>query len=137
MEPNGAPPQILNLKIFPSHRRKVLSFQKFWALMERWKVPTDYALLVGHSGQRSRLTETANGPKLGLSDNQTPSHYHSSEADFARMVAGTDRRRKRSAPPVPSGNAPLDAMGLCDLTRAAATLRSLKGAESGVRSRSR
>ena len=98
MEPNGAPPQILNLKIFPSHRRKVLSFQKFWALMERWKVPTDYALLVGHSGQRSRLTETANGPKLGLSDNQTPSHYHSSEADFARMVAGTDRRRKRSAP---------------------------------------
>ena len=67
MQPHDVPPQLLHPEPLPLCRRRSLSSATFWALMDRWKVPTERALrLIGHDDWRGRSDK----PKFGMSEEQ-------------------------------------------------------------------
>jgi hypothetical protein len=103
----------------------MLSSETFWALMDRWHVPTDRALaLIGHDGT-PRQSEKADRP-FSLSNEQAQVLSCLLEIDLTLAVAAVreHQHRRNGVPSAAGENLPLDAMGRCDVSRAAAALWS-------------
>ena len=131
MDTRSKPSRILNPEPLPENRRSVLTSARFWALMERWNVPTDRALrLIGYEGRR--LGEQGR-PKFQMSEEQAKVLSCLLEIDLTLIVVGlrNDRLRGRSHSPALEGACPLDAMGHCDPSRIAKVLWSLNRVAKG------
>ena len=131
MDTLSNPPRIPNPESLSENRRSVLTSARFWALMDRWNVPTDRALtLIGYEGRR--LCEQSR-PMFQMSEEQAKVLSCLLEIDLTLTVAGlrNDRLRGRSHSPAMKGACPLDAMGHCDPSRTAKVLWSLNHVASG------
>ena len=125
MEAHGARPGVARSEPLSSRRQRTISCDIFWNLMDRWKVPTDRALtLIGYDPEPIDIAQRRS---FALSDEQAKIVSCLLEIDLTLAVASVhDRRhRRRKASALVTGDLPLDAMGRCDLTRAAAVLWSL------------
>jgi hypothetical protein len=125
MEPQAVPSRILNPEPLSTDRREVLTSDTFWSLMDRWRVPPDRALrLIGYAGQRD-CSAGAERPGFTLSDQQAKVLSCLLEIDLTLTVAGVreDRLHRRDAScGMIGGSSPLDALGECNPTQAAAIL---------------
>ena len=122
MDTLSKPSRILNPEPLPADRRSALSSARFWALMERWNVPTDRALrLIGYEGRR--LGELGR-PEFEMSEEQARVLSCLLEIDLTLVVIGfrEDLLHRRSDSPALEGACPLDAMGRCDPSRVAKVL---------------
>ena len=136
MDTLNNPLRILNPEPLPENRRSVLTSARFWALMDRWNVPTDRALnLIGYEGRR--LCEQGR-PMFQMSEEQAKVLSCLLEIDLTLTVAGlrNDRLRGRSHSPAMEGACQLDAMGHCDPSRTAKVLWSLNRVAECVATRS-
>src|SRR3954471_24349251 len=89
MEPHGVSPRILHPEQLPSERRRDLSCDTFWRLMDRWEVPTDRALtLIGRDAVPVAKTER---PSFPLSDEQTKVVSCLLEIELTLALAGVGR----------------------------------------------
>ena len=125
MEAHGVPPGVAGPELPSPERQRILNCDIFWNLMDRWKVPTDRALmLIGYDPQPIDGAQRRN---FALSEEQARIVSCLLEIDLTLAVASVHDRRHRSrkASALVAGNLPLDAMGRCDLARAAAVLWSL------------
>ena len=124
MQPHDVPPQLLHPEPVPLDRRQSLSSTTFWALMDRWKVPSSRALcLIGHRDRRDGCGK----PKFRMSEEQAKVLSCLLEIDLTLAVTGLQEDRLHKPSPAQSlaGASPLDAMGECDPSRAAVVLWSL------------
>ena len=114
-------PRILNPEPLPENRRSMLTSARFWALMDRWNVPTDMALnLIGYEGRH--LGEQGR-PEFQMSEEQARVLSCLLEIDLTLTVAGLrNRLRGRSHSSAMEGACPLDTMGHCDPSRTAKVL---------------
>jgi hypothetical protein len=122
MDARSNPSRILNPEPLPEDRRSALTLARFWALMDRWNVPTDRALrLIGYEGRR--LCEQ-DRPKFEMSDEQAKVLSCLLEIDLTLVVDGFRERwlHRRSPAPALEGACPLDATGHCDPSRTAKVL---------------
>jgi hypothetical protein len=137
MDTNSNSPRILNPEPLSENRRSVLTSARFWALMDRWNVPTDRALsLIGYEGRR--LCEQ-DRPNFQMSEEQAKVLSCLLEIDLTLTVAGlrSDRSRGRGYSPAVEGACPLDAMGHCESSRIAEVLWSLNRVANGCHTVSR
>jgi hypothetical protein len=109
----------------------VLTSARFWALMDRWNVPTDRALsLIGYEGRHLGEQGT---PEFQMSEEQAKVLSCLLEIDLTLTVAGLRdfRLRRRGHSPAMAGVCPLDALGHCDPSRTAQVLWSLNRVANG------
>ncbi len=122
MKVRAVPPRLLRTEALSSGRRKELSSEKFWALMDRWNVPTERALkLIGHNaGEPGRSRR----PRFSLSEQQAKLMSCLLEIDLTLAVAPArqDCLQRWKPPPWMGGDSVLDAMGECDPGGAARVL---------------
>ena len=86
MDTRSIPPRILNPEPLPENRRSVLTSAQFWALMDRWNVPTDRALtLIGYEG---RCLREPGRPKFQMSEEQAKVLSCLLEIDLTLAVTG-------------------------------------------------
>ena len=131
MDTRSNPPRVLNPEPLSENRRSVLTSARFWALMDRWNVPTDRALrLIGYEG---RQPGEQGRPEFQMSEEQAKVLSCLLEIDVTLVVTGfrEDRLHRRSHSAPMEGVCPLDAMGHCDPSRTAKVLWSLNQVTNG------
>ena len=121
MARHGISLRVLHPGPVPAERQKDLNCDTFWKLMDRWKVPTDRALTL--IGRDAEPVAEAERPRFPLSDEQAKVASCLLEIELTLTVAGAGRARSRTRGLTPTHEIlPLDAMGRCDPSRAAAVL---------------
>ena len=119
--PFDVPPQTLHPERVPEPRRRALSSDKFWALMDRWDVPTERALsLIGRKSSNDR-----EGFRLSDEQDEVLSCLLEIELTLVTLRRGGHCLHRRSGRPPMRGSSPIDAMGRCDPARTAKVLWAL------------
>lgn len=120
------PPQILEPRPLSPARRRTLNAAKFWALMERWGIPTDRALqLIGQRRQGSSERRL----NFSLSERQAQVLSCLLEIDLTLTLAaieGADHRCRGASPELSEAVLP-ETLGSSDPKQAATVLWSLQG----------